>query len=69
LEEHLKGSGGRGDLLSLRLEESRRFAAKALEKYSGIIKSIVLFGPVAKGEVTPESDANIFLILDDTAQE
>ena len=55
--------------VSLRLEEAQRFAAKALEKYGSLVKSIVLFGSVARGEVTPESDTDIFLILDDTAQE
>jgi len=54
-------------VLQTRFEEAQRFAAKALEKYGDTIKSIVLLGSAARGEAAPESD--IFLILDDTAQE
>lgn len=41
------------------------FAVKAYEKFGRILKSIILFGGVAKGKVTKTSDIDIVIILDD----
>ena len=52
-----------------RIEEAKEFAKKVLEKFDGLVKSIVLFGSVVRGEFKPESDIDVFLILDDTTGE
>lgn len=62
-------SSDHNNFLALRLEEANRFTTKALEKYGSLIKSVVLFGSIARGDATPDSDADIFLIIDDTGQE
>jgi len=43
------------------------FATKAYQKFREVIKSIVLFGSVAKTEAKPESDIDIIIIVDDCA--
>jgi predicted nucleotidyltransferase len=43
------------------------FANEARKHYGEIVKSIVVFGSVARGDATEKSDADIFVILDDTA--
>ncbi|MEM5815782.1 MAG: nucleotidyltransferase domain-containing protein [Candidatus Aenigmatarchaeota archaeon] len=47
----------------------KKFASKCLEKYNGLIKSIIVFGSVTRGEEKPESDIDVLVILDDTIEE
>ena len=54
------------DSKELRIKEAKEFAKKVLEKFDGIIKSIVLMGSVVRGEFKPESDIDVFVIIDDT---
>lgn len=44
-----------------------QFATKVFETFPGIIKSIVLFGSAQKKTMTPKSDIDILIIVDDTA--
>ena len=43
------------------------FAAKVYEKFDQMIKSIVLFGSSAKQTMTPDSDIDIIIIIDDVS--
>jgi len=43
------------------------FAAKVYEKFDQMIKSIVLFGSSAKKTMTPDSDIDIIIIIDDVS--
>lgn len=43
------------------------FAVKVYKKFDKIIKSVVLFGSVAKEEAVPGSDIDIIIILDDVS--
>ncbi|MGB9831623.1 MAG: nucleotidyltransferase domain-containing protein [Fervidicoccus fontis] len=51
-----------------RIQEAKEFAKIALEKYGNLIKSIVMIGSVVRGEFKPESDIDIFVIIDDTIE-
>ncbi|MEM7825130.1 MAG: nucleotidyltransferase domain-containing protein, partial [Candidatus Aenigmatarchaeota archaeon] len=44
----------------------KKFTKEVLKKYGSMIRSIVLFGSIARGSWTKESDIDIFIILDDT---
>jgi len=39
---------------------------KILEKYGDIVKCIIMMGSVARGEYKPQSDIDVFLVIDDT---
>ncbi len=52
-----------------RLQEAKEFAKRVVEKYGVMIKSIVLMGSIVRGELKPESDIDIIVILDDTIGE
>ncbi len=41
------------------------FATKVYKKFQEVIKSIVLFGSIAKGTAKPKSDIDIIIIIDD----
>lgn len=45
------------------------FSKKCLEKYGNLIKSIVVFGSVARGEEKAESDIDVLIIIDDTLED
>jgi predicted nucleotidyltransferase len=66
LTENSSASIEHNNFLALRLEEANKFTKKVLEKYGSLIKSVVLFGSIARGDATPDSDVNIFLTIDDT---
>lgn len=51
-----------------RLKEVKEFSKKILEKYGKFVKSIVMMGSVAREEFKPQSDIDIFVVLDDTIQ-
>jgi predicted nucleotidyltransferase len=44
-----------------------KFTNEARKQYGNIIKSVLIFGSAAKGTMTKGSDADIWVILDDTA--
>jgi predicted nucleotidyltransferase len=44
-----------------------KFTNEARKNYADLIKSVVVFGSVARGDASEKSDADIFVILDDTA--
>jgi len=46
-----------------------RFATRVYRSFPGILKSVVLFGSVAKKTITKESDIDILIIFDDTSLE
>ncbi|MCS7094114.1 MAG: nucleotidyltransferase domain-containing protein [Candidatus Aenigmarchaeota archaeon] len=50
-------------------QEVREFSKRVLDKFGNLIKSIVVFGSVTRGEAKPESDIDILVILDDTLPE
>ena len=43
------------------------FAIKAYKRFNKIIKSIILFGSIAKKDSTPGSDVDIIMIIDDVS--
>jgi len=43
------------------------FARRVLEKYKGLVKSIFLVGSAVKGELSPMSDIDVVVILDDAS--
>jgi predicted nucleotidyltransferase len=49
------------------IEKIVSFANEARKNYGELIKSVVVFGSVVRGDATKKSDADIFVILDDTA--
>ncbi len=58
------------DLEKLREEKfkiAKKFADELVKKYGNIIKSVVVFGSVARGDMTEESDLDIIVIYDDVA--
>ena len=56
------------DTKEKRMSEVKEFAKKVLDKYDGLIKSIVIMGSVVRGEFKPESDIDVFVIIDDTLE-
>lgn len=49
------------------IEKSIKFTNEVRKKYGELIKSVLIFGSVAKGKVKKTSDADVWVILDDTA--
>ncbi|MCX8191127.1 MAG: nucleotidyltransferase domain-containing protein [Candidatus Aenigmarchaeota archaeon] len=49
------------------IEKSVRFMNEIRKRYGDIVKSVLIFGSVAKGEIKWTSDSDILVILDDTA--
>ena len=46
-----------------------RFSTELYKKFPGVIKSVVLFGSVAKKTIDRESDVDILVVFDDTSLE
>jgi len=57
------------DTKEKRMEEVKQFTKRVLEKFNGLIKAIVIIGSVVRGEFKPESDIDVFIIIDDTLEE
>ncbi len=51
-----------------RINIIKKFTKEALEIYGDAIKSVVLFGSVARGTWRKESDIDVFVIIDDTRE-
>jgi len=68
ISRHKFNFGFNGDWLAGKKEASE-FAKKALEEFDGLIKSVILLGSFVRGDSKPESDIDIFVILDDTFTE
>ncbi|MEM5766473.1 MAG: nucleotidyltransferase domain-containing protein [Candidatus Aenigmatarchaeota archaeon] len=49
------------------IEKVVKFANEARKQYGNLIKSVVIFGSVAKGVMKKGSDVDVWVILDDTA--
>jgi predicted nucleotidyltransferase len=49
------------------IEKSVKFMNEIRRKFGEIVKSVVIFGSIAKGDIKQTSDADIWVILDDTA--
>jgi predicted nucleotidyltransferase len=49
------------------IEKSVKFMNEIRIKFGEIVKSVVIFGSVAKGDIKQTSDVDIWVILDDTA--
>ena len=56
------------DTKEKRLKEVKDFAKEVLKKYGKNIKCIVMMGSVAREEFKPQSDIDVFVVIDDTAQ-
>lgn len=49
------------------LEKVVKFTAAARSEYGNVIKSVLIFGSAAKGKMVKGSDADVWVVLDDTA--
>jgi predicted nucleotidyltransferase len=49
------------------IEKSVKFMNEIRKKFGEIVKSVLIFGSVVRGDVKPTSDADVWVILDDTA--
>ncbi|MEM5815119.1 MAG: nucleotidyltransferase domain-containing protein [Candidatus Aenigmatarchaeota archaeon] len=50
------------------IEKSVKFMNEIRKRFGEVVKSVLIFGSVAKGEIKPTSDADILVILDDTVR-
>ncbi len=50
-----------------KFELAQKYANEVVKKFKKIVKSVVLFGSVARGDVSEKSDIDILVIYDDTA--
>jgi len=69
LEEELKSTEIIDEKQKLReklIEKSVRFMNEIRRKYGDLIKAVVIFGSVARGDLKKGSDVDIWVILDDT---
>jgi len=48
-------------------EKVVRFTNEARRQYGNVVKSVLIFGSAAKGTMTKGSDADVWVVLDDTA--
>ncbi|MEM5815781.1 MAG: nucleotidyltransferase domain-containing protein [Candidatus Aenigmatarchaeota archaeon] len=48
------------------IEKTIKFMNEIRKKYSEMVKSVLIFGSVARGDLKPTSDADVLIILDDT---
>jgi predicted nucleotidyltransferase len=68
-------SGEKDDLKEAQKDESRKeiiekvvkFTNTARQQYGNVIKSVLIFGSTARGTMVKGSDADIWVVLDDTA--
>jgi len=51
----------------LLIEKSVKFMNEIRRKFGEIVKSVLIFGSVARGDIRPTSDVDVWVILDDTA--
>lgn len=49
------------------IEKVVKFTNEARKQFGNIVKSVLIFGSAAKGELKKTSDADVWVILDDTA--
>jgi len=49
------------------IEKSVKFMNEIRKRFGEIVKSVLIFGSVVRGDVKPSSDADVWVILDDTA--
>jgi len=49
------------------IEKSVKFMNEIRKRFGEIVKSVLIFGSVARGDIKPSSDADVWVILDDTA--
>jgi len=69
-EKNGKSKKEKVDLKKLREEKfklAKKFSDQIVKKYGPIIKSVVVFGSVARGDMTEKSDLDIIVIYDDVA--
>ncbi len=55
------------ELRKKKFELAKKFSDEIVKKYGQIIKSVVVFGSVARGDMTEKSDLDIIVIYDDVA--
>ncbi|MFH7880828.1 MAG: nucleotidyltransferase domain-containing protein [Candidatus Aenigmatarchaeota archaeon] len=48
------------------IEKTVSFMNEIRKKYSELVKSVLIFGSIARGDFKPTSDADVLVILDDT---
>ncbi|MCC5994156.1 MAG: nucleotidyltransferase domain-containing protein [Candidatus Aenigmarchaeota archaeon] len=48
------------------IEKSVKLMNEVRKKFGEIVKSVLIFGSVARGDLKPTSDADVWIILDDT---
>jgi uncharacterized protein (UPF0332 family)/predicted nucleotidyltransferase len=46
----------------------KEFAKRVLERYGNVVKSVVLVGSGARGKLSPKSDIDVLVIIDDTSE-
>jgi predicted nucleotidyltransferase len=49
------------------IEKSVKFMNEIRKRFGEIVKSVLIFGSAARGDIKPSSDADVWVILDDTA--
>lgn len=49
------------------IEKVVKFAGEARKQYGDLIKSVLIFGSIVRGDAIKTSDADVWVILDDTA--
>lgn len=49
-----------------KLKLADKFKSKILEKYKDLVKTIVIFGSVSRGDVSEKSDIDLLVVVDDT---
>jgi len=52
-----------------RMNQMKDFSKKVLDKYGKYVKCIVMMGSVARDEFKPQSDIDVFVVVDDTSYE
>jgi predicted nucleotidyltransferase len=49
------------------IEKSVKFMNEIRKKFGEIVKSVLIFGSIARGDIKPTSDVDVWVILDDTS--
>ena len=49
------------------IEKSVKFMNEIRKRFGEIVKSVLIFGSAARGDIKPSSDVDVWVILDDTA--
>jgi len=69
LEEELKNTELVDETQKLReklIEKATRFMNEIRKRYGEVVKSVVIFGSVARGDMKKTSDVDVWVIIDDT---